>query len=150
MTRHFEMETEAVDASLAAVTAFVKGHLEESGCSLRNQMQIELAVEEIFVNIAHYAYAPGKGRAVVRVEVSDEPPAVTITFVDRGIPYDPLSKKDPDVTLTAEERGIGGLGIFMTKKIMDDVAYEYKDGSNILKLVKRMQKDKKGGNKTTE
>ena len=138
MTRHFEMETEAVDASLAAVTAFVKGHLEESGCSLRNQMQIELAVEEIFVNIAHYAYAPGTGRAVIRMEVTDAPALATIIFIDQGTPYDPLAKPDPDVGLSAMEREIGGLGIYLTKKTMDDVRYEYKDGKNILTLMKKL------------
>ncbi len=101
-------------------------------------MQIELAVEEIFVNIANYAYAPEIGRATVRVSVSDDPLTVTITFIDRGVPYDPLKRSDPDVTLSAEEREIGGLGIFMTKKVMDEVAYEYKDGQNVLTLKKRL------------
>ena len=99
-------------------------------------MQLDLAVEEIFVNIANYAYAPGKGNATVRVEVSGDPVTVSITFIDRGMPYDPLKKDDPDITLSASERGIGGLGIFMTKRIMDDIVYEYKDGQNILTLKK--------------
>ena len=106
--------------------------------SPKARMQIELAVEEIFVNIANYAYAPEIGRATVRVVVSDEPLTVTITFLDRGVPYDPLKKDDPDVTLSAADREIGGLGIFMTKKVMDDVSYEYKDGQNILTLKKRL------------
>ena len=105
---------------------------------MKAQTQIEIAVEEIFINIASYAYAPDKGMATVRVEVSGDPVAVTITFVDHGVPYDPLAKEDPDVTLSAEERGIGGLGIFMTKKLMDDVAYEYKDGKNTLTLKKQI------------
>ena len=105
---------------------------------MKAQMQISVAVEEIFVNIASYAYAPDKGSATVCVEVSGDPVTVTITFVDRGVPYDPLAKEDPDVTLSADERGIGGLGIFMTKKIMDDVAYEYRDGKNILTLKKNI------------
>ena len=83
-----------------------------------------MATEEIFVNIANYAYAPDHGKATVRVEVSQEPVTVTITFLDHGIPYDPLEKQDPDVSLSAFDRQIGGLGIFMTKKIMDDIAYE--------------------------
>ena len=99
---------------------------------------IGVAVEEIFVNIASYAYAPEKGSATVRVEVSEEPVSVTITFVDHGTPYDPLSKDDPDVTLPADAREIGGLGIFMTKQLMDDVAYEYQDGKNILTLKKNL------------
>ena len=105
---------------------------------MKAQMQISVAVEEIFVNIANYAYKPDKGKAIVRVEVTDKPVAVAITFVDHGVPYDPLAKVDPDVTLAAHEREIGGLGIFMTKKIMDDVAYEYRDGQNILTLKKNL------------
>ena len=79
-----------------------------------------------------------KGNAIIRVEVSDEPVAVTMTFIDNGKPYDPLAKEDPDVTLSAEERAIGGLGIFMTKKAMDLITYEYKDGRNILTLRKNL------------
>ena len=99
---------------------------------------IGLAVEEIFVNIASYAYAPGKGKALVRVEVSGTPVRVTVTFVDGGVPYDSLAKDDPDVTLSAAEREIGGLGIFLTRQVMDDVAYEYKDGKNIMTLKKNL------------
>ena len=105
-----------------------------------DEMQIEVSVEEIFVNIAHYAYGPETGKATVRVEVTDDPVEVSVTFIDRGVPYDPLAKKDPDITLSAEQREIGGLGIFMTKKIMDNIVYEYKNGSNILKLVKHIAK----------
>ena len=99
-------------------------------------MQINLAVEEIFVNIASYAYRPETGKATVRFEVSEEPVTVTITFLDHGVPYDPLARQDPDVTLPAEERDIGGLGIFLTKQIMDDVSYEYCRGQNILRIKK--------------
>ena len=105
---------------------------------MKEQMQIDLAVEEVFVNIAKYAYAPDKGRAVVRVEVCDDPVQVKITFLDHGKPYDPLAKDDPDVTLPVEVRPVGGLGIFMVKQSMDDVKYEYKDGTNILTLVKSL------------
>ena len=133
-----ELELEAVTENLEEVQSFVEDHLQASGCSMKAQMQIGVAVEEIFVNIANYAYQPGKGNTIVRVEVSDAPISVTITFVDHGIPYDPLAKDDPDVTLSAEDRAIGGLGIFMTKKIMDNVAYEYKDGQNILTLKKNL------------
>ena len=131
-----EMEIEAVQENLDTVLAFVDEHLEEAGCPMKAQMQIDLAVEEIFVNIANYAYRPDKGNATIRVEVSEEPVQVTLTFVDRGVPYDPLAKEDPDITLPAEERNIGGLGIFLVKQTMDDVAYEYKDGQNILTLRK--------------
>ena len=133
-----ELEIEAEEENLEAVQSFVEEHLEAAGCPARAQMQIGVAVEEIFINIAHYAYAPEKGSATVRVEVSRDPVAVTITFVDHGVPYDPLAKADPDVTLPAREREVGGLGIFMTKQLMDDVSYEYRDGQNILILKKNI------------
>lgn len=133
-----ELEIEATVDNLPTVQAFIEQRLESTGCSPKAQMEIGVAVEEIFVNIAHYAYAPEIGKATVRVEVSEEPVTVTITFVDHGVPYDPLAKADPDVTLSAEDREIGGLGIFMTKKMMDDVEYEYKDGQNILTLKKHL------------
>ncbi|MBP3895696.1 MAG: ATP-binding protein, partial [Mogibacterium sp.] len=123
--------------NLDTVTGFVNRALEEFDCPMKTQMQIELAVEEIYVNIANYAYSPEVGRAKVRVEVDDDPLKVSITFIDHGTPYDPLAKEDPDVTLSAQERQIGGLGIFLTKQTMDDVEYEYKDGQNILTIKKK-------------
>lgn len=103
---------------------------------MKIQMQIDIAVEEIFVNIARCAYAPEVGNAIIRIETLADPPSVDITFIDSGIPYDPLAKADPDITLSAEERQIGGLGIFMVKRSMDDVRYEYLDGHNVLTLKK--------------
>ncbi len=131
-----ELELEATTENLQTVIDFVDARLASVECPLKSKMQLDLAVEEIFVNIANYAYAPGRGKARVRVEVSGDPVTVAITFIDRGVPYDPLKKVDPDVTLSAEERDIGGLGIFMTKKVMDDISYEYKNGQNILTLKK--------------
>ncbi len=133
-----ELEIEALEENLEEVQAFVEEHLEGISCSARARMQISVAVEEIFINIAKYAYAPDKGSATVRVEVSAGPVVVTITFVDHGKPYDPLAREDPDVTLSSNDREIGGLGIFMTKQIMDGVEYEYKDGKNILTLRKNL------------
>lgn len=133
-----ELDIEAIEENLSTVTAFVDERLEKVGCSMKAQMQIDLAVEEIFINIAKYAYYPDKGRATVRVEVNDEPVQVKITFLDHGKPYDPLAKEDPDVTLSAADRPVGGLGVFMVKQSMDDVKYEYKDGANILTLTKSL------------
>ena len=121
--------------NLGEVTGFVNSFLEKAGCPAKAVMQIDIAVEEIFVNIANYAYAPGRGRAEIGVGIRGERTA-EITFSDSGIPYDPLKKEDPDVTLPAGERQIGGLGIFMTKRIMDETEYEYRDGKNILTLRK--------------
>ncbi len=133
-----ELEIEAVRENLDRVTDFVDSRLSAIGCPPKAQMQIGLAVEEIFVNIASYAYAPDRGTATVRVEVTDEPVAVSITFVDHGVAYDPLAHADPDTGLPAEERDVGGLGIFLTKKLMDDVTYTYKDGQNVLMLKKNL------------
>jgi anti-sigma regulatory factor (Ser/Thr protein kinase) len=101
-------------------------------------MQIDLAIEELFGNIAHYAYHPEVGAATVRVEVAEDSMAVMITFIDEGIPYNPLTQADPDVTLPAQARKIGGLGIYLVKKSMDGIAYEYKNGKNILQIRKQL------------
>ena len=131
-----ELTVEAKTTNIEAVTDFVNEQLEALDCPMKAQMQIDIAIDELFGNIAHYAYNPEIGKATVRVEVIEDPLAVTITFIDNGVPYDPLAKADPDITLSAEERGIGGLGIYMVKKSMDDIIYEYKDGQNILKIKK--------------
>lgn len=134
-----EIKLDATVENIAKVTEFVDAQLEECGCPIKAQMQIDIAIDELFGNIAHYAYNPEVGPATVQVEVRHEPEIeVIITFIDNGIPYDPLAKEDPDVTLSAEERGIGGLGIYMVKKSMDEVVYEYKDGQNILKVRKKI------------
>ena len=133
-----EMEIEATLDNFEEVQAFVDEELERIGCSMETQIQIDIAVEEIFVNIAHYAYNPDVGKATIRVEITEDPLSVVLTFMDNGIPYDPLAKQDPDVTLPPEERQIGGLGIYMVKESMDDVKYEYRDGKNILTICKKL------------
>lgn len=134
-----EMTVEAKLENIPVVTAFVDEHLEALGCPIKAQMQIDVAIDELFSNIANYAYDPS-GPATVRVDVEEDPLSVHITFIDRGKPYDPLAKADPDTTLPAEERQIGGLGIFMVKKSMDEVKYEYRDGQNILTIRKDLEK----------
>ena len=133
-----EMTLEATVENIPEVTRFVDTELEALDCPMKAQMQIYIAIDELFGNIAHYAYDPLTGPATVRVEVDDDPLAVIITFIDNGKPYDPLAGKDPDVTLGAEEREVGGLGVFLVKKTMDEITYEYKDGQNILKIRKNM------------
>ena len=133
-----ELIIEASVDNLPQVLQFVNDELEMAGCSAGSQMKINLAVEEVFVNIASYAYFPDKGEASIQVEVAEEPVTVKITFMDHGVPYDPLAKQDPDINLPIEDREVGGLGIFLTKKTMDDVTYEYKDGQNILRLMKKI------------
>ena len=134
-----ELNIAATVENIETVTDFVNEQLEALDCPMKAQMQIDIAIDELFGNIAHYAYNPEIGKATVRVEVTEDPLAVVITFIDNGVPYDPLAKADPDTTLSAEEREIGGLGIYMVKKSMDDVTYEYKDGKNILKIKKNLQ-----------
>ena len=134
-----ELTVEAKTTNIEAVTDFVNEQLEALDCPMKAQMQIDIAIDELFGNIAHYAYNPEIGKATVRVEVIEDPLAVVITFIDNGVPYDPLAKADPDTTLSAEEREIGGLGIYMVKKSMDDITYEYKDGQNILAIKKNLQ-----------
>ena len=131
-----ELTIAATVENIEVVTEFVNQQLELLECPMKAQMQIDIAIDELFSNIAHYSYNPEVGQATVRVEVVENPLAVTITFIDNGIPYDPLAKEDPDLTLSAEERQIGGLGIYMVKKSMDEITYEYKDGQNILSIKK--------------
>ena len=133
-----ELTIAATVENIETVTDFVNEQLEALDCPMKAQMQIDIAIDELFGNIAHYAYNPEIGKATVRVEVIEDPLAVTITFIDNGVPYDPLAKADPDTTLSAEEREIGGLGIYMVKKSMDDITYEYKDGQNILTIKKKI------------
>ena len=131
-----ELTITATVEHIETVTEFVNEQLEALDCPMKAQMQIDIAIDELFGNIAHYAYNPDVGDATVRVEVIENPMAVVITFIDNGVPYDPLATADPDTTLSAEERTLGGLGIYMVKKTMDRVSYEYRDGQNILTIQK--------------
>ena len=132
-----EITVAATLDNLNTVLAFVDKQLEQAGCPLKLMTQVDLAVEEIFVNIARYAYHPYVGEARVRCEAGGDPFQIIVGFADRGRPYNPLDRQDPDVTLDAQRRQIGGLGIFMAKKLMDDIQYEYRDGKNILSLRKK-------------
>lgn len=130
-----ELSVPAAIENLDAVTDFVDGELEAVDCPQKVVMQMNIIIDELFSNIAHYAYPNEAGDAVIGVTVDES--SVTITFADKGIPFNPLDRKDPDVTESAEDRPIGGLGIFMVKKMADEVGYEYRDGSNILSITKR-------------
>ena len=133
-----ELTVNAVTDNIPAVTAFVDEQLEALNCPLKTQMQIDIAIDELFSNIAFYAYHPNIGPATIRVEVQEAPLAVLISFIDNGIPYNPLSASEPDITLSAEERQIGGLGIYMVKKSMDDMTYTHQNGQNILTIKKNL------------
>ena len=133
-----ELTIAATVENIEVVTDFVNEQLEVLDCPMKVQMQIDIAIDELFGNIAHYAYNPEVGDATVRVEVIEDPLAVIITFIDNGVPYDPLAKADPDTTLSAEEREIGGLGIYMVKKTVDEITYDYQNGQNILRIRKNI------------
>lgn len=133
-----ELRIDATVENIEKVIAFVDEQLEAVGCPMKVQVQVDIAIDELFGNIAHYAYNPDVGLATVRVEIEENATELSITFIDEGVPYNPLSNKAPDITLSAEERDIGGLGIYMVKKSMDDVSYEYVDGRNILKVKKNI------------
>lgn len=133
-----ELSLDATVDNIAVVTDFVNAELEAIGCPMKALMQIDVAIDELFSNIALYAYAPGSGSATVRVETESDPPAAVITFIDQGTPFDPLSASAPDVSLPASERDAGGLGVFLVKKIMDEAVYAYRDGKNIIRIKKRI------------
>ena len=128
-----EIVLEAEVHNLPKLLAFTETALAGSRCPAGSLKQIKIAVEEIFVNIARYAYGSEIGSVSVKIGIGDE---AIIEFEDSGIPYDPLAREDPDVTQPAQDRGIGGLGIFIVKRIMDSIEYRHKDGSNILTIRK--------------
>ena len=134
-----ELKLPATVDNISAVTNFVEHELTERNCPKSAKAQINVAIDEIFGNIAQYAYNPENGDATVRVEVTDDPIEVILTFMDKGKPYNPLEKADPDVTLNAKERKVGGLGIFIVKKSMDEIDYHYEDGKNVLRIRKNIE-----------
>ncbi len=131
-----EIVVDAKKEKLPDVIDFVKQHLENADADFATTTKMEVAVEEIFVNIASYAYINSSGQAKIHVDTTEQPQSISVTFIDEGVPFDPVAKEEPDVTLSAEERRIGGLGILMVKKSMDEVNYEYKDGQNIFTIKK--------------
>lgn len=132
----FSLTVDAVVENVTTVLHFVDELLDSAGSIMKAKLQIDVAIDELFSNIAYYAYSSGTGKATVEFELKDG--MAVIRFIDSGVPYNPLEKPDPDVTLSAEERAIGGLGIFLVKKSMDDMSYEFRDGQNILTITKRV------------
>ena len=124
--------------SLNDVLGFVEETLESFECPMKIQMAICVAIEEVFVNVARYAYPDSEGDMTLHIGFDEQSRDVTFRMSDKGIPFDPLKKPDPDITLSAEEREIGGLGIFITKKTMDAVTYAYEKGENILTMIKKI------------
>lgn len=131
-----ELKVEARREKLSLVLRFLDEHLERWGCPLEIQPQMDIAVEEIFVNIASYAYGEKPGSVMIRLQETSDPKGISVTFMDEGVPFDPLARPDPDVTLAAKDRSIGGLGIYLVKKSMDDVQYRHERNCNILTIKK--------------
>ena len=132
--RTYEAKTEA----LSDILGFVDEMLEKYECPMKIQTAVCVAIEEVFVNVARYAYKGGEGDVILGIGFDAESRTVTFKMIDKGVPFDPLKKPDPDITLSAEEREIGGLGIFITKKTMDSVEYTYNNGENILTMIKKI------------
>ena len=133
-SRTFPAKTE----SLTDVLAFTEQILEKYQCSMKIQTAICVAIEEVFVNVAHYAYGEAEGDVKFDITFDKDTRTATFRMADKGVPFDPLKKPEPDITLSAEEREIGGLGIFITKKTMDMVTYAYENGENILTMIKKI------------
>lgn len=132
-----ELSITAKTENLDEVLSFVNCELEKQNCSMMAQMELDIAIEELFVNIAHYAYRPKEGPVTIQIDFKED--MISVVFIDNGIPYNPWERKDPDITLSAEEREIGGLGVYMVKKSMDHVDYSYEEGKNILTIQKNIQ-----------
>lgn len=133
-----ERTFKADDKELPNVISFIEEELEKVDCPVKYTMGIAIAIEEVFVNVAHYAYKDEQDDVKFMFAFDEQNKEITIKMSDKGIPFDPLKKSDPDITLSAEDRQIGGLGIFITKKTMDEVSYEYKEGQNILTIKKKI------------
>ena len=133
-----EWTMDAIVDNIPGLTARIDEQLEALDCPMKAQMQIDVAIDEMFSNVANYAYKNGVGSVTVRFEFDAESREVRVSFIDGGVPYNPLEKDDPDVTLPTEARGIGGLGIFLVKKTMDALRYKYANGQNIVTIVKRI------------
>ena len=133
-----KLKVEAAVKNIEVVTDFINAELERLNCPPKARTQISIAIDELFGNIARYAYTPKVGNAEVQFEVEENPLSVIITFIDSGKQFNPLEQAQPDITASAEERKIGGLGIFLIKKTMDMVEYDYKEGHNILKIKKHL------------
>ncbi len=132
----FSITIQASMKHLPEVKSFVNENLDMTECSKKIRMNIYLSVEELFTNICSYAYGADVGDVTIEIELNDKKDTINITFIDTGIPYNPLEKEAPVVSGAATNRKIGGLGIFITKKLMDNMSYEYRNDENRLTVMK--------------
>ena len=133
-----ELMVEASIGNIETVTNWINEELEQMDCPMKVMLQMDVAIDEIFANIAEYAYPESTGHVTIQLEFDDQAQMIVLTFIDKGIPYNPLEKEDPDIKLSAEERAVGGLGIFLVKKTMDIMEYEYVNEQNVLRLKKKI------------
>ncbi len=136
-----ELALPAKQENWEQVHCFLNQYLDSKGCTEKVRTQLLIAAEEIYVNIAQYAYQDRgdmelAGIVSIEVNMQKDSGQAVITFKDNGIRYDPLKKDAPDITLSANQRQIGGLGIYIVRKMMDEVEYKYEDGYNILTIKK--------------
>ena len=136
MKHHITLHTDIQEVPQLA--AFIDEVAEACGIDMATAMSLNLAMEEAVVNVMNYAYPAG---TVGNVDIDAEFDDGKLTFIlsDSGTPFDPTQAGEPDLTLGAEDRPIGGLGIFLVRQIMDSVEYRYSDGKNILTLTKNIQ-----------
>lgn len=142
MDKMRDLKLNASKDTLYTVLDVIEAHLDKNGCPDSVKLELLIAVEEIYMNIANYAYGGEAGEVTVQMEISQDPKVCQVIFKDKGIPYDPLKREDPDISLSPQERGIGGLGIYMVKQLMDRVEYRYEDETNILLLERRMDQQR--------
>lgn len=129
-----EIKVDATIENISVITDFINKELDIYNCPEKEKIKINIAIDELIANIAKYAYSNEIGQVVVQVDMNKD--YILMNFIDKGIPYNPLERAEPDVTLSLEERKVGGLGIYLVKKLMDDITYEYIDGKNVLKVRK--------------
>jgi anti-sigma regulatory factor (Ser/Thr protein kinase) len=123
---------------LDKVNSFIHQHLGDADLSPKMMMDLDLAVEEIFVNIANYAYDGKEGNADISFSFNEEDRMVKMVFTDSGFPFDPTNRPRPRLTSTPGNRPVGGLGIHIVKKTMDKVKYDYLAGKNTLTIEKHI------------
>lgn len=129
---------DAVPKNFQVVQDRVRDFLSTTSCSMRTLLELDMVVEEIFINIANYAYGQDQGKATVDLALNELRDTLSITFRDSGVPYNPLEKSAPDISSSAKERAVGGLGIFLVQKYSDSMAYEYKGNENCLTIYKKI------------
>ena len=131
-----EITVKSTVDSIETVTEFVEELLAPIDCPMKPKMLVSIAIDELLSNIVRYAYAPEVGDIVISTDISEDPLCITITFTDTGIAYNPLEHESPDTSLSVENREIGGLGIFITKNIIDEITYSHENNKNILTVKK--------------